>query len=134
MMRLNFFLIFFFFAGGALSKVPDLRCEFTKYNRWLHLQENNSEWINTRAYLEIVDGKTTDKTGVSSDIERATNSENWYLLNRGPWAAGKLNLVGDSSDLLDLYETELDEIYDAYLVSGGDFMTTMAIGKCFITK
>jgi len=88
--------------------------------------------------LEIVAGKTTDKTLKLDGKKRGTNSTSWLLLERDGWETYSTTYAGDFGELLTI-EHKLGENskglsgwYKASLISSQVITTHTSLGNCQI--
>lgn len=88
--------------------------------------------------IEILDGKTSDKTLKLDGMKRAANSINWILLKPKGWEKYSTTYAGDFGELLTIEHKHGEKLkslngwYVASLISSNTFITHTSLGQCII--
>lgn len=131
------FLVALFFPCWSLA-AETINCNFDKFHQVNHEVPEMTGYAAIDQSLEIVTGKTSDKTLKLDGKKRGANSINWVLLERKGWETYSTTYAGDFGELLTI-EHKLGEnsqglngLYKASLVSSRIVTTHTSLGKCLI--
>ena len=133
----NIFLAILFLPCWSFAE-DTINCHFEKFHQVNHEVPEMTGYAAIDQSLEIVAGKTSEKTLKLDGKKRAVNSTNWALLEPKGWETYSTTYAGDFGELLTI-EHKLGENskglngwYKASLISSNIITTHTSLGKCFI--
>lgn len=135
-MRIKFLAVLFLPYGCLAAET--INCNFDRFHQVNHEVPEMTGYAAIDQSLEIVEGKTSDKTLKLDGVKRGTNSARWVLLERIGWETHSTTYAGDFGELLTL-EHELGENskglngwYKASLIRSTVITTHTSLGNCLI--
>ncbi len=115
-----------------------INCYFDKFHQVHHEVPELTGYAAINQSLEIIAGKTSDRTLKLDGKKRATNSTYWVPLERKGWETYVSDYAGDFGELLTI-KHELGENlkglngwYKASLIISNVITTHTSLGKCLI--
>lgn len=116
----------------------DMKCHFDRFHQVNHVAQDLTGYASTDQSMEIIDLKTSDATLKLDGTKRATNSSDWFKVERKNWNSYTTTYAGDFGELLvidhhpDESNKALKGWYKAALISSDVVTTHTRLGKCLI--
>ena len=135
---MRYFLLILFLLPSWSFAAETINCYFDKFHQVNHEAPEMTGYAAIDQSLEIIAGKTSEKTLKLDGKDRAANSTYWVVLKPKGWAKFTTTYIGDFGELLTI-EHELNDSsqvhngwYKASLVSSRVITTHTSLGRCLI--
>lgn len=115
-----------------------IKCHFDKFHQVHHEVPEMTGYAPIDQSIEIVAGKTSEKTLKLDGMKRGSNSTNWVLLELNGWEKFSITYAGNFGELLTIEHKlgenseGLNEWYKASLIRSQITTTHTSLGKCLI--
>lgn len=116
----------------------DMKCHFDRFHQANHVAQDLTGYASTDQSMEIIDLKTSGATLKLDGTKRATNSSEWFKVERKNWNSYTTTYAGDFGELLviDHHPDESNKVlkgwYKAALISSDVATTDTRLGRCLI--
>lgn len=131
------FIAALFFPRWSFA-VETINCTFDRFHQVNHEVPEMTGYAAIDQSIEIVSGKTSEKTLKLDGNKRGTNSTSWMLLERTGWETYSTTYGGNAGELLTIEHNlgenskGLDGWHKASLISSQIITTHTSLGKCLI--
>nr|WP_180205102.1 hypothetical protein [Pseudomonas sp. SbOxS1]NYU05117.1 hypothetical protein [Pseudomonas sp. SbOxS1] len=127
-----------FMTSICSNALGDMSCHFDRFHQANHVAQDMTGYASTDQSMEIIGLKTSEATLKLDGSKRATNSTNWFMLERKGWETYTTTYAGDFGELLVIGHQLGENIkglkgwYRVSLISSNIDTTHTFLGKCLI--